>query len=234
MLLEQKLMKSKLFGIISLLSLILTVIWLALFIYSTASKGTANTLDQAIAQYVPLDTVTYLSYLNAALLTLSVTALFAGVYLYCRKSNPGLALIGIIFIPIYCALNVFCYLSQITIVPALAAQYSSPAYHDAAGLLLGQLIQSWNGSLVMVLNNLAYAILGLPSIAFGWVLLKQQGKYAKYSGILLILNALACIMGFIGILANNKLISIGSIIGGVIFILALVTLTVMFFKEADQ
>lgn len=227
------LMKSRLFGTISILSLILTIVWLTLFIYSTASKGTPATLDQAIPQFVSVDAITYLSYLNAAIITLFVTALFAGLYIYCKKSDPGLATIGIVFIPVYCVLNVFSYLSQVTVVPALASQYADASYHDTVFVLLGQLIQSWSGSLVMVLNNLAYAVLGFSSIAFGWILAKQRGKYAKYSGVLLILNAVACITGFIGILAKNSLISMGSIAGGVIFILALAALTMMFFKEAE-
>jgi hypothetical protein len=154
------------------------------------------------------------------------------LYLYCREADPGLALIGLVFAPAYCILNLFAYLSQVTLVPALVSLSDNAGYREIAYVLLGQSIQYWWGSMVMVLNNLAYAILGISSIAFGLILLKK-GKYAKISGSLLILNAIACILGFIGILAGNRLVGMGSLIGGVVFILALVALTLMFFKEAE-
>lgn len=225
-------MKIKHFGYISLILLILTALWLVLLIVSMAGKGSSDTLDQAIASLARPDPLGYASYLNAAVLTIVATILLAGLYLYCKGADAGLALIGLIFAPAYCVLNLFAYLSQVTLVPALVSLYDTAGYRDIAYVLLGQSIQNWWGSMVMVLNNLAYAILGISSIAFGLILLKK-GKYAKISGSLLILNAIACILGFIGILAGNRLVGMGSLIGGVVFILALVALTLMFFKEAE-
>ena len=65
------------------------------------------------------------------------------------------------------------------------------------------------------------------------MLLKKR-KFAKVSGIFLILNAVACIIGIIGIVAGNKIIGMGSAVGGVLFIIALVFLCFMFFKEDEQ
>ena len=48
------------------------------------------------------------------------------------------------------------------------------------------------------------------------------------------LNAIACIMGIIGIAAGNKIIGMGSAVGGVLFIIALVFLSLMFFREVEQ
>lgn len=226
-------MKLKTFGYVSLIALILTIIWLVLLIVSMAGKGNIDTLEAAISSVIKPDIFGYASYVNVVILTLIITALFTGIYLYCKKADHILSLIGLIFMPVYCILNVFSYLSQITLVPALVDIYGKAQYQDIAYILLGQSIQFWNGSMVSVLNNLAYAILGLSCIAFGIVLFKM-GRYAKIAGALLILNAIACIVGVIGIVTGNELLGLGSLIGGVIFIFALIPLTLMFLKEVKE
>ncbi len=132
--------------------------------------------------------------------------------------------------PVYCVLNLFVYLSQITLVPALVSLRNQAGYHDVATALLGQTIQNWPGSMVMVLNNLAYAILSVSSLVFG-LLLWRQGRYARLAGLLLALNAAACIIGEVGVIAGNRLVSMGSIIGGALFLITLVPLTLMFLRE---
>ncbi|MCD1294052.1 hypothetical protein CUJ83_03460 [Methanocella sp. CWC-04] len=223
-------MKIKDFGHVSFIGLLLSVLWIVLLIASMSGKGPTDTLDKAIAELSGQDIVGYLSYVNVVLLTLVITALFAGLYLYCKHSDPGLSLIGLVFIPVYCMLNLFSYLTQITIVPSLISSYEVAETASMSGFLLGYMIQSWPGSLVYLLNNLAYAILGISSIAFGLILM-NRGKYARISGLLLIINAIACILGVIGIVGNIGALTPGSLVGGIFFILALIPLTVMFFKE---
>ena len=198
-----------------------------------ARIGPIDTQEQAINSVTNPDWLFYLTYINAVIITILLTILFVGLYLYCKPSEPEWSMIGLIFVPVYCMLNLFSYFSQITIVPKLLS-YQNVADNDVVfNIFLGQMVQGWQGSAVSVINNFAYAILGVSSIAFGVVLLKKR-KFAKVSGIFLILNAIACIIGIIGIVAGNKIIGMGSAVGGFLFIIALVFLCFMFFKEDEQ
>lgn len=226
-------MKTKIFGIVSLFCLIFTALWLAFMILYMSKIGPIDTLEQAIDSVANPGWLFYLSYVNVVILTISVTILFAGLYLYCKPIEPELSIIGIIFVPVYCVLNLFSYFSQITIVPRLLTYQTIADHNTESKILLGLMIQLWGDSAVWVFNNLGYAILGISSMAFGLALL-NKGKFAKVSGILLILNAIACIAGIIGIAAGNKIIGMGSTVGGVFFIIALVFLSLMFFKEVEQ
>jgi len=226
-------MKTKMFGKVSLVCLIVSILWLVLMVLSIARIGSIDTQEQAINSVTNPDWLFYLTYVNAVIITILATILFVGLYLYCKPSEPEWSMIGLIFVPVYCMLNLFSYFSQITIVPKLLS-YQNVADNDVVfNIFLGQMVQGWQGSAVSVINNFAYAILGVSSIAFGVVLLKKR-KFAKVSGIFLILNAIACIIGIIGIVAGNKIIGMGSVVGGVFFIIALVFLCFMFFKEDEQ
>ncbi len=226
-------MKTKMFGKISLVCLIVSILWLVLIVLSIARIGSIDTREQAINSVTNPDWLFYLTYINAVIITILATILFVGLYLYCKPSEPEWSMIGLIFVPVYCMLNLFSYFSQITIVPKLLSYQSVANNNVVFNIFLGQMVQGWQGSAVSVINNFAYAILGVSSIAFGTVLLKKR-KFAKVSGIFLILNAVACIIGIIGIVAGNKIIGMGSAVGGVLFIIALVFLCLMFFKEDEQ
>lgn len=226
-------MKLKHYSYIATLCLALCIAWIALLIISTANRGQITSLDGLIGALSHPDLFNYLNYVCVALLTLAVTALFTGLYAYCRATDRELALAGLIFVPVYCAFNLIAYLSQITLVPALIAAYQRPEERAIARLLLEQAIQFWPGSAIMVLNNLAYALLGVSSMVFG-LLLIRRGKMAKIAGWLLILNAVTCILGFLGILGGIGPLQIGSMVGGVLFTLALVPLTLMFRGEKGQ
>ncbi len=226
-------MKTKMFGKVSLVCLIFSILWLLLMVLSIARIGSIDTLEQAIYSVANPDWLFYLTYINAVIITILITILFVGLYLYCKPSEPEWSMIGLIFVPVYCVFNLFSYFSQITIVPKLLAYQTMADYDNASKILLGQMVQGWQGSAVSVINNFAYAILGVSSIAFGVVLLKKR-KFAKVSGIFLILNAVACIIGIIGIVAGNKIIGMGSAVGGGLFIIVLVFLCFMFFKEDEQ
>jgi hypothetical protein len=132
---------------------------------------------------------------------------------------------GAAFVPIYGLLNLFAYLSQITIVPRMAALQPVP------DLLLAQMVQAWPGSAVNVLNNLGYAVLGVPSIIFG-LLLGRETPSLRLAGILLALSGVASIVGIAGIAARSAALALGSIVGGVLFLIALIPMTRVWLREA--
>lgn len=211
----------------AVLTLLTTAVWIILFIAGMVAAGPAlATFEGTLAYAARLDPLFYLTYVNAALVTLSATALFAGLYGYCRRVAPLWSLLAVIFVPVYTVLNLFAYLSQITIVPRLLASRQTAVYRDAADLLLRQLLQTWPGSAVNVFNNVAYAVLGIPSLIFGAILYRRS----RAAGLLLAGSGAASIVGAAGTIAGSPLLSWGSIAGGVLFLLALVPLSRYFWR----
>ncbi len=197
--------------------------------------GALETFQQA-RDYALQGSILYtLSYANAALITIFASLLFACLYTYCRPISPELALMGLVFVPVYAALNLCVYLSQITLVPALLQISASAEYRPAADLLLMQLLQAYPFSWIAFMNNLAYALLGIPSILFGLIMLASQ-KLPRLAGLLLALNGIACILGVMGSLSGSRLLGSGSLLGGVLFLAALFPLASTLFdypKSSD-
>lgn len=206
--------------VLTLLTLIFSALWLVLLIASMAAAGPLDTFDKVLAHVSGQGILFTLTYANAALVTLFTTAWFASLYQAVRHTMPTRSLVGLAFLPVYCAINLFVYLSQITIVPALTAALGQPETAAAARLLLAQLIQEWPASGAAFFNNLAYGVLAIPSILYG-VALARQGGALRPGGWLLALNGAACILGAAGMLLHLDLLSIGSVVGGVLFIAAL-------------
>jgi hypothetical protein len=216
--------KTRLLGVLSLICLIVTVIWLALFIYETATQGPVGTFEQALASVAELDVLRYLTYANATLITVSATMLFAGIDVLCKKDAPFWSAMAVAFIPIYGLLNLFAYMSQITIVPRLVE------LRPASDALLAQMVQAWPGSAVNVANNLGYAVLGIPSIVYG-ILLARRATLLRAGGTLLALSGVASIAGLIGIVAGSAALSTGSIASGALFLVALILLSVAWLRK---
>jgi hypothetical protein len=72
-------------------------------------------------------------------------------------------------------------------------------------------------------------VLGIPSIIFGVILLKQD-LWNRLAGFLLVLNGVACIIGIVGIALGNSLLSTGSFVGGFLFLFALFALSWTFLR----
>ncbi len=218
---------------ISLATLIVTLIWLVFLIAGTASAGEITTPLQALEYVSRAGVVFYLTYANAALITLLATALFAGLYGFLRTAFPTGVRIAIIFVPAYAAMNLFVYLSQISVLPRLLTLQNDPVYGPTAQLLAAQLVQVWPGSLVAFVNGLAYAVLGIPSIIFG-VTLSRIGDGMRPAGLLLLFSGVASIIGLLGLMAANPLLQLGSLAGGGLFLLALLPLTLELYRERWQ
>jgi hypothetical protein len=199
-----------------------TIMWLVLLILGQPAQNFSAALDKAVQGGL----IYFLTYLNAALLvTLPAAALMAGLYLLTRPNLPGwLALAGLVFVPVYAVFNLLAYLSQITLVPVLVDLYGQPETRETALVLLRLSLQELPDSAVGMLNGLAYAVLGIPSLIFGWGLLSRRGPL-RAAGLLLGLNGAACIAGFAGMLVGNPLLALGIMAGGVFFLLALLPLT---------
>ncbi len=206
-------------GYLALVNLLLTALWLALLIGEAAVESPVS-FEQALDQARQAGLGRLIGYGNAALITLTVTLLFTAIYARYRQAAPLLGLIGLVFVPIYASLNLAVYLLQIIAVPMLLAQIEAPGALIALRLLL----QSWPGSSAAFFNNLAYALLGIPSILYGG-LLWREGGLLRLSGVLLALSGIACILGVIGSLLGQPALGAGALVGGALFLLALAPLS---------
>jgi len=224
-------MQTKSIGVLSLICLILTILWLVFLINGMVFAGPLGTFDQVLTHVSKLDWLFYLTYANAALITVSAVMLFAALYVHYKPAAPEWSTIGVTFVPIYGVLNLVVYLSQITIVPHLLELQTQPENQAFARFLLQQAIQQWPDSAIAGVNNLAYAVLGIPSNIFG-ILMTKSNPGLRVGGLLLALNGFACITGFIGVVAKNPLLSQGSLIGGVLFLLALMPMSWGFLRQS--
>ena len=204
----------KTLGVIALICLVVTGMWLGLLITTTAMEGPIASREEALASAASLGPLHYVTYVNAALITVTATMLFAGLAVVCWPVNKLWTAMASGFVPIYGLLNLFAYVSQITIVPRLAA------LRPAVDPLLAQMVQAWPDSMVNVLNNLGYAVLGIPSIIFG-VLLPRTERSLRAAGALLAASGAASLIGIIGIANGSEVLSLGSIVSGVLFLIAL-------------
>jgi len=215
-------------GVFAVVTLILTAFWLVLLAAGMARGGPVATFDQALAT-VTQSSVYRLGYLNAAAIVVAATLLFAGLSNYCRKTSHLWSVAGLLFVPAYATLNLIVYLSQVTVVPQLVAIRSDPAHQAAADVALRLLLHARPGSAMAFFNSLAYALLGIPSVLYGW-LLRKQGGLLRWGGTLLALNGIACWIGAAGALAGSALLANGTTLGGLFFLVALAPLSVAFLR----
>ena len=221
---------SKRTGRFALLTLMFTILWLVFLIADLAAAGPLETFEQVSAHVAKFGWLFYATYFNATLVTLSAVALMSALYAWLKPQSPDWAVIGLVFVPVYGALNLVAYLSQVTLVPALFGLQADPRYSDTVDLLLRLTLQAWPASAIAFFNGLAYAILGIPSILYGALLWQHRGALG-WGGLLLAFNGAACILGVIGFLAGNALLSQGVMIGGVLFLLALFPMSWALLKE---
>lgn len=226
-------MKIRWLGWVSLTTLILTTLWLILMIADLATAGPLETFEQVLAHVSRQSWIFTLTYLNAGLLTIAAAILMTGLYVYTQPGAPALSRIGLIFVPVYATLNLVAYFSQITLVPALLEASSNPVSADSAYMLLQLSIQLWPDSVIAFFNGLAYAILGIPSIIFGWAIFKKEHRL-RLPGWLLAISGSASILGTLGALIGSALLSLGTLIGGAVFWLALFPLTFDFLRGLGE
>ena len=208
--------------ITALVLLIQTITWVILMGITTASIEPGWESPDYVHWAAEKSTAYVINYINVSLLTLVAVILFSLLYGYVKDPARRVAFAGLILVPVYGVMNLVCYGMQISLVPALAARALAGGETMAR---VSRLIQANPDSLVGYLNGLAYAILGVPSILYG-ILLYRRSK--KWSGALFMVNGVLCIFGIIGYAAGSKLLSAGTILGGIAFLLALAALVVEF------
>jgi hypothetical protein len=212
-------MNQKTIGIISSIAILTNIIWILLMMLMEGNAPVFKTLGERIS-FIESKAILYkLSYLNAALLTVIGILFMTSLYIYSRKKNEFWPTIALVFIPIYGILNLFSYLSQVFIVPALLNLYKLPESKEISSILLNLTLHNWHGSIVESLNGLAYAILGIPSIIFP-ILIMRKPLVLACGGIMLMTSGVLAIIAFLGTLVSTQYLTSISIIGGILATLA--------------
>jgi hypothetical protein len=228
--LREEIMKRKLLVSLSLATLIVTILWIVFLIAGMATTGPVETFDQALALAQNPGIIFYLTYLNAALVTVFASMLMAGIYVYLRTAMHGWPTIAFVFVPAYAALNLFSYLSQITVLPYLANLQVPAEYVSTAQFLTAQMVQQWSQSVVAQINLLAYAVLAVPLIIFGTALARST-NWIKTGAILFIISGISALIGLAGAIFQSQPLTLGVMISGVFFLLALIPLAIGFNQE---
>jgi len=193
----------------------LTVVWVVLTVYLMWGVKHYWTPQQYMVWLTRSPGLQVLSYVNVVLLTLVNVLFFTLLYLYFRTSRPVLSLAGFIFIPIYGVINFVCYAIQISAVPKMVRLALEG---DRTYAFAGELIQANPGSVVGVLNGYAYGILGIPLLVMGHLLARDL---KPGSGFLFMGSGAASLVGAVGITVKSALFAKGLMLGGVLFLLAL-------------
>jgi hypothetical protein len=227
-------MNPKELGTLALICLLGALLWLALMIAGMASAGPLDTFEQVVAHVSKLGALFYAAYLNAAfLVTIPAILFMTALGRYCRSVSRSAVSLGAAFIPIYGMLNLVCYLSQVVVVPMLVELRQVEGQRALSDALLRVMIHQWPYSGVAFFNALAYGLLGIPSIIFG-VAMTRHREPEKLGGILLALSGVAGILSVVGMLLHSKALSFAVVIGGVLYVLALVPLAHHFLQGCRQ
>lgn len=218
-------MPQRTLGILSLITAAVTVLWLVFTIAGVATSPPTPTLGDKIFAIQSGMLLHVLTYINAALITLAAVLTFCALYFFCREQGPFWALVGLVFVPIYGLANLVAYLAQIFVVPGLIAMASDPASRSTAYTLLSMTLHTWPGSAVLFLNQLAYAVLGIPSIIYGLQMGQVEGGL-KLSGWLLAASGVLSMLAFIGLGFNSPVLMNLTLVSGVVFLAALILMSV--------
>jgi hypothetical protein len=224
-------MKTRSLGILTILVIVTTALWLVILIPTQISAPPVDVLHEKIAAMEPLDFVYYVTYVNAALITVFDVAMFAGLIQFCREEEPLWSTIAMAFLPIYGLGNLVAYLSQIFVVPLLLRHYEAPGARPVAEVLLGLTLQDWPGSAIQTLNGLSYGVLGIPSVIIGWIF-TRKARGLRISGLLLIASGGLSFVALIGLATANYELAAATLASGAVFLAALVPMAGFFLSAS--
>ena len=90
-------------------------------------------------------------------------------------------------------------------------------------VLLRLTLQDWQGSAIVALNGLSYAVLWIPSIIYG-VLIGRKTPALRAAGWLLAISSILSILVLVGISLGSKTLGLLSPLSGVVLLVTLVFL----------
>jgi hypothetical protein len=215
--------------IIAILLLVSTLAWLFTMVWCMGTMGGVSEKIDYVQWVMKFKISFIICYLNATVLTVLCLALFWILFQVFAKLKRGVSEIALFFLLIYGTINLVVYISQFVVLPLLAHNiFETDLSSDDIDLIYNW-IQIAPGTKMANANAMAYAILGIPSIIFGLLIVKHA-RTGKAGGWLLMANAVFCIAGVVGIYINNNILQLGTLIGGVVFMVAIFFIWQMFRK----
>jgi hypothetical protein len=205
-------------------------IWVVIMIIDLPGEGQISEFEDVYAYVSKLSFGYFLTYVSATFFTLSTLVLFICLFQIYKGEHPQGAFIAIFFVPVYAALNTIVYFSQVIFVPKLIELHEVTSQQEVANFALQQFIQLNPDSFMAFINGMAYAILGIPSVIFGLIMINKR-RMMKIAGILILLSGILSFIGIIGNAINNAILNKGVVISGFVFWLALIPLCISFYKS---
>lgn len=196
-------------------TLALTLSWLVLMVLSEAYYGPLHDLPLILAYYRRSPPIFVAIYLACGTLTLVTALWLAALHVELSRVRPVAAALGIVLVPVYAALNAVVYFSQVAVVAGLVRSAELPEP------VLVQLLQMEPRSMMAFVNVLAYAVLGIPTAFFGYALFREA-RALRVAGLCLGLSGIGSWLSVLGLVAGIAALRAGVVIGGVLFLLALV------------
>lgn len=231
-------MTQRVANVLTWLVALTTLIWVILLMYSALLFPPANTIGERAVQVESKGWLHFASYANAALITILTSAMLSTYYVLLREKYPALTVLGVVFVPMYGVLNLVVYLSQIFIVPELIQLRLSNPDLNYVDIILGLFFQDWPGSLMMFLNSLAYAVLGIPLIVFGLLFLRGSlagaGKLFHWGGMFFLVSGGFSILALVGLGVHSQVLANLTLVSGVVFLVGLLLLGTGFLRSSAQ
>ncbi len=204
----------------SLFTLIL-LLWPA---FMALSGGSAGSLEEKVQEISQDGTFYYINFVIASLIAPSAVALILIVSGLYRKENKGLLdTIGIVLLIGYGILNSISYISQYSI---LAGLITTEKLSDAIEWLFDN-----KDSLVYFLNQMGYSLFGLGVIIIFMRSLREKG-IIKASGLIFCVSGALSILAFVGLLLQNELLNMLTILSGLLLVPAGVLAVILGVKNA--
>ncbi|NIS79693.1 MAG: hypothetical protein GTO14_05680 [Anaerolineales bacterium] len=208
-------MKTKKIGILALIAALITFIWGVQKVIGELANPPAETLAGRIAAIEGGFGVFSLNYALAALLTIACGMTLAAFSFYTRSRYPLWSTIAMTFIPVYMLANLFAYLSQVFVLPRLLELHHQPSTAALAEGLIRMSIHTWTGSAIEFINQLAYAVLGIPSIILAAQLFRMASSL-RFGALCLALSGMLSILAFFGIAFQySEAIGLSMVSGGI-------------------
>jgi len=215
-------------GALAVVALVATLAWAAVAGYGV-SVGGGLSVDARVEAFGSL---VYAAYALALASVLATTALFAGLYAHVREGVPTGAAVAFAFVPVYAVVGLAGYGGALA-VPELIAAGSAESIRPLATLVPGLLPASGADRALATVVTAAHAVLALPALGFGVVLVAEWraglgGAGRLVGGVALALAAVAWLIGPGRVLLPR--LGYATTAGTALYALALVGLAVDFLR----
>jgi len=213
-------------GVIATVTLLVALAWAGQLGYGIATGGPLG-----IRARIPaFEASVYASYATGLAFVVATTAVFAALYAHAREGVPVGAAVGFAFVPVYTVLGLAGYATGLAL-PRLAALGGDEAVRPTATLLPGIPPISTAGTVLAAVLAGAYAVLAVPALVFGGVLVAEWrgglGTNARLlAGLLFGIAAVAWLLGPAGVVVGD--LAYATTAGTGLYALGLLALAVEF------